>query len=101
MLSFFSSWRLRSLALMGLLLVFASCGTFSSTSTTTQTCLADKPELRFWARDQVAVALNVSTSSTLKDDQIAADVGAAIQSLPAINPSTLDFVPPLIRVGSN
>jgi hypothetical protein len=72
-----------------------------------ETCLADKPELRFWMRDVIAVAIRLPASVTSTDDAIGKAVATRIAQLPEVQqheaPPTLTPLSdvPFIRVGQN
>lgn len=67
--------------------------------TTTLTCPADKPSLRYWTRDTFAVALRQPANATFVDDATlsTAAVGQLIGF--GIPSQSLTLVPPVIRVG--
>jgi len=78
--------------------VIVGCGQ-TSNSNVEETCLADKPELRYWLRDRIAVSVQLPLENgALADQDIAKSVATALQDRAG---TQLDFVAPLIRVGQN
>jgi hypothetical protein len=89
-------------ALMSVLLfstlVIVGCGQ-STGPKVDETCLADKPELRYWLRDRIAVSVQLPLeNAALADQDIAKNVASALRDQAG---AQLDFIAPLIRVGQN
>jgi hypothetical protein len=64
-----------------------------------ETCLADKPELRYWLRDRIAVSVQLPLQNgALADQDLAKNVASALRDQAG---AQLDFIAPLIRVGQN
>src|SRR5690348_1306146 len=79
--------------------VIVGCSQTTTKPNVDETCLADKPELRYWLRDRIAVSVQLPTANgTLADQDIAGNVAKALQDRTG---TQLNFVAPLIRVGQN
>ncbi len=66
-----------------------------------ETCLADKPELRYWTRDVFGVALQLPISATAPDGAISDAVKARLAQVPdaQFSADQLEAVQPFIRAG--
>jgi Subtilase family len=85
-------------ALLFAAVVIVGCGETSKPNVE-ETCLADKPELRYWLRDRIAISVQLPIeNSTLADQDVAKNVANALRDQAGTG---LDFVAPLIRVGQN
>jgi hypothetical protein len=77
--------------------VIAGCEQTTTKPNVDETCLADKPELRYWLRDRVAISVQLpSQNGALADQDIAKSVATALREQAG---TQLDFLAPLIRVG--
>jgi Subtilase family len=86
-------------ALLFAAFVIVGCGQTSTKPNVDETCLADKPELRYWLRDRIAVSVQLPVENgALADQDIAKNVASALQDRTR---AQLDFVAPLIRVGQS
>lgn len=106
-------WSLRPVAALAMLtLVVAGCtfdpGRPSRTPTPgpsfSETCLADKPELRYWARDLIAVSLRLPTGQApLSDGDIGASVEGQLNKVRGVvaSKAQFEFTPPLTRIGQS
>jgi subtilase family protein len=79
--------------------VIVGCEQTTTKPNVEETCLADKPELRYWLRDRIAVAVQLPLQNgALADQDIAKNVASALREQAGVQ---LDFLAPLIRVGQN
>jgi hypothetical protein len=79
--------------------VITGCEQTTTKPNVEETCLADKPELRYWLRDRIAISVQLpAQSGSLADQDIAKGVAAALREQAG---TQLDFLAPLIRVGQN
>jgi Subtilase family len=86
-------------ALLFAAFIIVGCGQTSTKPNVDETCLADKPELRYWLRDRIAVSVQLPVENgALADQDIASNVAKSLREQAG---TQLDFVAPLIRVGQN
>jgi hypothetical protein len=86
-------------ALLLVAFVIVGCEQTTTKPRVDETCLADKPELRYWLRDRVAVSVQLPVENeTLADQDIASNVAKSLREQAG---TQLDFIAPLIRVGQN
>jgi hypothetical protein len=79
--------------------VIAGCEQTTTKPNVDETCLADKPELRYWLRDRIAVSVELPVENgMLADQDVAKSVATALRDRAG---TQLDFLAPLIRVGQN
>jgi hypothetical protein len=79
--------------------VIVGCEQTTAKPNVDETCLADKPELRYWLRDRIAVSVQLPVQSgALADQDLAKSVASALRDQAG---TQLDFIAPLIRVGQN
>src|SRR6476620_6946831 len=79
--------------------LIAGCEQTTTKPNVDETCLADKPELRYWLRDRIAVSVQLpSLNEALADQDLAKNVAGALREQSG---TQLDFIAPLIRVGQN
>src|SRR5262245_325040 len=79
--------------------VMVGCEQTTTKPNVDETCLADKPELRYWLRDRIAVSVQLPLQNgALADQDIASNVAKALREQAG---TQLDFLAPLIRVGQN
>lgn len=79
--------------------VIVGCEQTTTKPNVDETCLADKPELRYWLRDRIAVSVQLPLQNgALADQDLAKSVASALREQAG---AQLDFVAPLIRVGQN
>jgi len=84
-------------ALLVAAFVIVGCEQTTAKPNVDETCLADKPELRYWLRDRIAVSVQLPPENgALADQDIANNVVKALRDRAG---TQLDFVAPLIRVG--
>jgi hypothetical protein len=86
-------------ALLFVAFVIAGCAQTTTKPNVDETCLADKPELRYWLRDRIAISVQLPPENgALADQDIAGTVATTLRK--QID-TQLNFVAPLIRVGQN
>jgi hypothetical protein len=91
--------RVLIIALLLAAFVIVGCEQTTTKPNVDETCLADKPELRYWLRDRIAVSVQLPVQNgTLADQDLAKNVASALREQAG---TQLDFVAPLIRVGQN
>jgi hypothetical protein len=79
--------------------VIVGCEQTTTKPRVDETCLADKPELRYWLRDRIAVSVQLPVQSgALTDQDLANNVAGALREQTG---AKLDFIAPLTRVGQN
>jgi hypothetical protein len=79
--------------------VIVGCEQTTTKPKVDETCLADKPELRYWLRDRIAVSVQLPLQNgALADKDLATSVASALREQAG---PQLDFIAPLIRVGQN
>jgi hypothetical protein len=79
--------------------VIVGCEQTTTKPNVDETCLADKPELRYWLRDRIAVSVQLPLQNgALADQDLAKSVASALREQAG---AQLDFIAPLIRVGQN
>jgi hypothetical protein len=79
--------------------VMVGCEQTTTKPRVDETCLADKPELRYWLRDRIAVSVQLPVqNAALADQDLAKNVATALRDQAG---AQLDFIAPLIRVGQN
>src|SRR6185312_431393 len=87
------------IALLLAAFVVVGCEQTTTKPRVDETCLADKPELRYWLRDRIAVSVQLPLQNgALADQDIAKSVASALRDQAG---TQLDFIAPLIRVGQN
>src|SRR5689334_19555718 len=60
--------------------VIVGCEQTTTKPNVDETCLADKPELRYWLRDRIAVSVQLPPQNgTLADQDIASNVAKALR----------------------
>src|SRR5262245_19361163 len=93
------SMRVLITALLLAAFVIVGCEQTSTKPNVDETCLADKPELRYWLRDRIAVSVQLPLQNgALADQDLAKSVASVLREQAG---TQLDFVAPLIRVGQN
>src|SRR6185312_13336205 len=91
--------RVLTSALLLAAFIIVGCEQTTTKPNVEESCLADKPELRYWLRDRIAVSVQLPLQNgALADQDLAKSVASALREQTG---AQLDFIAPLVRVGLN